>query len=645
MAETLTRTEESLRDDTPEGGMKLSRDLYDQCALYYREDHEEIDRAMRYVLDHKHWQGLSDQKDPFDLWPQMPDLFHLNRQIAARIGAADIYLGAIPVDKLSDPETASYLKRVMEYEMETKRFNVVKRDVVASAVHGGVGIAKLCAVAGFGAFGSEIYPETVDPTKFYMAPGFRDIHHPLCPYVLEVVPMQIEEIRRLGKLSNARGGWNVPDDLTPDVRAGEIRANHTTTDGPASRQTGNDIVWVSFLWHKRDITAKQVARVVELPPPAQYMICPGCKWQSPPQAGLPPEAPGPCPQCGSEDPLRRVDREVLDVAELTYPRGRIVIAAINQRWREPFYDGKWPERDMGNDRIRGLRSFPYWYYTQHTDPRRAVPKSNTHLHSDEQNMIDMLTTLGYWQAVRNRDWIVGKPGSLENAQGLPFEQTLDPREWFMGIKDVTSAAMLRQFQGSGMSAGLEQMIGLVKRSLAESEGTFTLPQQGLKGIAVGTAKAAERTGDAPVDEAVDILRDSLGPYVGVWADWWSIVTTEAKATRFSREDGRREWLYIEGADIPQMDVILTAQPRLELKNVEQSQEMLRILSIPDPIMRRLAWEGVGLPKERLAEFEDEQQKMQEKQGMPGQPPGAPPMQNRLAGMMPAGANGGVQNGG
>jgi hypothetical protein len=133
----------------------------------------------------------------------------------------------------------------------------------------------------------------------------------------------------------------------------------------------------------------------------------------------------------------------------------------------------------------------------------------------------------------------------------------------------------------------------------------------------------------PTADHKDVLNEEEGVFLGCVLDIKVAHMDIASATRYFGPEGQAIVRRLRASDIPNVDVIVTAQPALRTEQIEDLKVFQQWAALPDEI-RPIAARRIGLAPSEIAEFEAKRAEMRQMQQM--QPPGPP-------GMVPPAPNG------
>jgi hypothetical protein len=120
-------------------------------------------------------------------------------------------------------------------------------------------------------------------------------------------------------------------------------------------------------------------------------------------------------------------------------------------------------------------------------------------------------------------------------------------------------------------------------SISSNSGTGdpALNAEQIKGTTASTLAQAIETGEIPVDHIIQMYRRSLTPMLGVILDIRRDTITPEEAIRYQGEDGRFLMQWLTSQDIPNADVIVTAEPELQQIDQKEADAWMKfVMSVP-----------------------------------------------------------------
>jgi hypothetical protein len=570
--------------------------------------------------------------------PKGNEVFNLIRRKTGEIAGPPIYLETWPVDSGEDAEAAKDAKRVIQQAIHDplKRYRLRRRSMIAGALTASTWYMKVEWCKSIQPFGDLRFSTSdCSPMHVLPCPGHTDIHDPLCPYVLHWMDVPIDDV--LAKGGKGEFDWKETADLWPDNKGKyetrEDYAQSTATPSP-DRQYGYDTVRVCMKWMRGDPAKKvEPEKYRVLPESERYMSCPcGYKSMDEPrdESGQLPLKGGLCPLCFDGVPqklseLERIDVERTDGHYLRYPAGRLVIFAPIQR--RIFYDGAWPER---------CRSFPFFQCRFYENPEEYHGQNDASIHWSHQVILNSLRRMGYEQMRTSKRLIImaGGPGAgkgLVDHRGRPFLLS-DENGYIAYTQNPTTQGMIQEFQGQGLPSQFPVYYNIINGALQSTLGSSDLgiTQENSKDIAASTVRQLSQMANIPVADHKDVLNEEEGVFLGCVLDILVEHMDVPKAVRYFGPEGQAIVQRLRASDIPNVDVIVTAQPTLRTEQIEDLRVFQQWAALPPPV-RKIAARRLGLAPSEIAEFEAEQMKMAQTQ-----PPAVPGMGVPAPNGVPAG---------
>lgn len=627
---------------------ELVRALWEDSRLDKAEFDEACKREIEFALKNAHYEyDRQDQRDWHAMQPVTSDLFHMIRHKAAEIAGSEIYLDCRPVDDIADPLAADTARAVIESQIfdPLKRYMPCRRRMVIGGLAGRLWYTEIGWDPEIGS--GECVFSGLPPWRVHVAPGWLDPHDPTCPWLGIEYDMRISDVWARAKKNG--GEW---DDEVLDVYS-DGNASHedgarqdTSTAGTLSgantypQFTGSSTETVKVLkWYfRRDRTRGRRAKMLPLPPPEHFMLCPECGYvdhEHPrdPMGALP-GAGEFCPQClrsaGETDPalvqsggggasdspppipqLQRVTEIPEEEFFLRYPHGRMVIALPNAH--VTAYDGEWD---------CPMRSFPVMEFKGYEHPYERYGLSDTFLHWTSQVILDLCLKSGFFQLMQNGDIIIAPFDALRTADDEPFEFTGDHGA-IAYTRSTQAAQYVKHFQGSGISPGLPQFYGMVRDMMLMTQGTTDLglaPSQS-KDIPVGTVDKLTDVGEIPVRDHIRMLRETESIGFGIVLDICIHFWTEDRWTRTFGPQGIALMRLLKGEQIPNADVVVTGEPSLAKIDATVLNAVDRWLQYPEPA-QNLTAKLLNIPATLVQQYRREMRDWQEQQALAGQPQGA-----------------------
>jgi hypothetical protein len=584
------------------------------------------------------------------LKPRGRELLERIRHNAAQVSRSAIYLDVRPSRRaIGGPteelatELADAAKAMLEDEIydPLKRYQQIRDKVALGALAARMWWAAVEFDPDLGPSGELVW-RLGDGRLLMWTVGFESPHDLRCPCVIEVLPrMPLDDIKRMK-------GWKNQDLVKPDDGWKLHPQNSSTTDSAASlaATTGypepdgagyGQTALIVKLWERGryETTKRENIKEPLLKPADRYMVCSqaaggGCGFRTPPQSdsgsGAYPEAvPGACPDCGGD--LMRVDAEAVTQELLAYRRGRS-LTIFSPLSRVELYNGEWPyESSRG-----GMRTVPYIVvqFFEHPSPDEPIGQSMTSEHKSMQLASDMTLRLGLEQMVLAKPYIVHPPNATAyDYLGEPWEGR--PEQGLSIFMKGEYGQSLSLLQSSGLPVAwgtLHQALQNVFRS-ATGSADLSIAPSATKDIPVGTLQILEQSGEIPVEHLIEKFRREEGIGFSVAFDIKRATGIRESGVRMQGDEGRWRVTLLRAADLPDMDITVTADPSLKKLDMDHFQALMQFASAP-PAMREFAGRALGIPKSEIARLEELE--AQGGGGMPGQalgpeqaPGAAPPL--------------------
>ena len=598
---------------------------FDDAQKYYRNGHERSRNALDFVFKLKHYKDDKGQTlDRTRVQPKGAELFNTIRHKASEIAGQPTYFECWPVDQIDDPLSAEYSKRVIESVLQDplKRYRPCKRRMVYGGLVASVWYMKAEWDGKIGPFG-DIRFSTLSTMHVLPEPGWQDIHDPCCPRVYEWHDLPIDSIKGKQGWKNTKGLWpdNGGKNLSEDDYAKSL------SEWSPDEQDTPDTVRVVFVWDRWDDKTEDKLGVSRraLAPQDRYMACLSCGYKTmdvPREtSGELPMQGGMCPVCYQSDPpeerpLERIDYERIDERYLSYPTGRLRIIAPVQRRK--FYDGPWPDK---------MRSFPFFQFRCYENPEEYNGLSDAMLHINDQVILNSLRRMGYEQMRTSKSIIVVAGGpdgrGLLDHRGRPFILS-DENGCVAYAQGPTVSNMIQHVQGQGLPAQWTPYYQAILGAFSATQGTsdLGLTPASSKDIAASTVQQLTEMGEIPVKDHLEVINEEEGVFLGVVLDIWKSRVSVPRATRHFGPEGKMIVERLKGTEIPNVDVVVTAQPKMKAAHLEQFKTFAQWASLPPPI-RRIAAKQLNIPISMVMELELEEQQMAQQQMMSAQQPQGP----------------------
>lgn len=604
-------------------------------ARYFRTD---FDKAMieerNFALKQQHYEDeTGETRDRRRIRPKGRELIGKLRHKVGTI-CKHLFYSVRPVDEETDPVAAKQVEMVLGTELNDpmKDYHQRREDMVLAALASRLGVVALDFVPGIGSFEGEVLPRTVDPAgRFYWTPGWKSPHDPTCPWVAEIKDMRTVDVLRM-----KRAGWKNTDQVVPDGGYPTPGSKGDATQAPGNTRLPSSasalpgpgvsvaeprttlIHFYERICPDTEIRPKKNS-LRKLRPEDRFLRCDLCGYENRDHNGLdlPASETLPCPSCAATaqeiefdgDPdmlpkLSRVEHEMDSEEVLSYPRGREVIIA-------PFSDCA----VLVDLPWRKIRSVPYIVLQGYEHPYEPIGMSDTAYDWSLQLIADALMRQAYEQMADNRDLIIAPEDGLVDAAGEPWQ--FADSQGRVAYWTGQGNPMVQHFQGTGIPPGWREIFGQVQNVLMRDMGTSDIsmgPEQS-RDIAVGTIRAMQETGEIPTDHHIRRLHRAESIGFGVWVDLIRCCWSLKRLVRMYPKDGQAIFATIRGMDLPNVDVVVEAEPQIKDVDTQEVDALMKVLSAPKPAMKILA-KKYGLSpvdiNEYLAGMEEEKKNNQPK---------------------------------
>lgn len=612
---------ENVAISTPEEVLRKAKEEWHESKRSFAEFHDSIRDNLRFSLSLEHYNNDTTDKALSRIKPRGEEQFRRIRYKAGEILKTPFYFECKPVDEVTDPETAEVARQAIEWEITNpiKRFDRVMRGVVWGALSTGMWAARVDFDPDFGPFGELLYSR-VQPDRIGWHPDFDDPHDPSNPFFWEECVIPLDRAQKMR-------GWKNADKLVADDGHGPVVVTQDNRQSlvqgsgsaPARREHDLKTVTVIKMWYRRD-TERTVKTVdtMALEPDERYMACTSCGYQSATQAALgfdlPEVGEEPCPECNGG--LERIDAKAIDEVARAHQRGhRLVIFAPFSPLTEPLRDGGWPTERPGYT----LRTYPYLVWRAYEHPTDPMGMSETSLSKTQMLVVDAMMRMGYEQMREAKPLTILPLNGLVDAAGQPFafRDAQGTRAFY--TSDLPPQG-IQHYQSPGLNPAWASFYNAMVGTLKGNEGSsdLGLSPQNSKDIAVGTLQLLTQSGNIPIDDHKASLWMDLSLFFGVILDMVRATYTDSRAVRMFGDDGKMKVELLKGADIPNMDVVVTNSPTLSVLNSEQLRAFKEFASAPPQLRRSLA-RLLSIPPQVVREIEEEEQKLMQMQS--GMSPG------------------------
>jgi hypothetical protein len=151
------------------------------------------------------------------------------------------------------------------------------------------------------------------------------------------------------------------------------------------------------------------------------------------------------------------------------------------------------------------------------------------------------------------------------------------------------------------------------------------PEQS-KDIAVGTVQQIVKQGEIPLEDHIQILREEESIFFGVLLDYIIHFWDEERAVKTMGPEGVIKIRRLKGAAIPNVDVVITATPRLAQIKIEELQALMFWLTL-EPPARLIAAQLMNIPISFVRKYQAELDRFNKSNPAANGAPGAGPSGN------------------
>lgn len=662
---------ESPQDDTAVLGEV--RQNYDRAYAWLEPNFTRWEDNYRFLYYRDHYDDVNaNERDRRRAKPRGRQLSSKHRRKLAQVMKSALYISADPVDDALDPDAAERVKWFMEYEVRdpAKRFKRTLRRAVSLAMATDAGAIGLKVYHDMGPY-PVIRPYLLDPRCVLWTPGWQDPDDDTCPWVITEETMLVQEIEamagdRFGKWAwkntdGLKGGASPTDNIGSTSRLGKSLGQLASENAGTGPDESPDRVRVLYCWYRFDHTTykRDTDQYRELMPAQYYMACPMCGATDRTQPGDKlPERGSACPACmtlGRLSPMLRVTREIVTEDVKAYREGkRLVIVAPDEN--RVFYDDCWPETVGG----RPIRNVPVCFLKCYDIPMDPWGSSDTEWDFTYQVIANALERRLYEFLSQTGGVIVTSWDGLWSADGTkPFQ--FSDRPISLARTKNMGQPQIQFFEPRGAVGEALPFMNFVNGQFRADMGTsdLGLTQENSKDIAASTVRQLTESGEIPVDDMAEQVREALSPFYGTWYDLKRGVMTERQAVRI-RPD---LWETLRGEEMPDADVAVGSGPIWDDFDGERMQKFSILFAPPPPHIPPQSWpqywsllaEVGNIPQEMVAKAQRLLAPPAPVDGAPapggnpgppmmggnGAPSAMPPaIANRMAPAMPNNGNGG-----
>lgn len=568
-----------------------------RAVSFYDALHRQIDRELRFALKLEHYADTrEDTPNPTEVQFRGRESYAKLRGMVSDIMAAPRYINTRPVNPNdTDPQLAEKAKFGVEHCVRTEDYGF--EEHLERMVLGAIAARYWFMWVEYDEKSGELLFRAGDPTKTFLTPGFNETWDKSMPWLIEEIDISLAE---------AKTKWPGID-IIADNRQKDRDTHQNGTDLPQNRGS-----YMPELDPANEGTVK-------------VLRC----WSQHDTETVPVET-------GNQvfDEAGGVQNEVMDMP--LFDRGRryeIVLPGM----LEQVADGPWPQNTRG---------IPCMQLKRNTHPRDYCGLSETKVDHSPQ-VISNAIMQRMWlqvQATPNMLLAAGEGGAIKDATGNPLEISDDP--WLFGyVKDPMALNAMKHFKADPISAGEVNFYRLVNDSLRQDMGGSELgmtPGQS-KDIPVGTINQIVESGSKPTDHFIRRMRREMSIFFGNISDMQRETWDVQKWVRMQGPDGISSWQLMQGADIPNADFTITADPAPKAMDGEKAKAILAWNQTGNPMqggspaIRRILAGPMGIDPSIIDQLEMAEQQAQMQQQV---------MQIRAMQMAggPNGPDGHMQNG-
>jgi hypothetical protein len=524
-------------------------------------------------------------RDPGRVQPRGRELVQLLEHKAALVARSGLYFDLLPVDQEHDPVLAEMGKWALRWELFNweKRFQECEDNVVMGALAARHWAMKVEFDPDLGPYGEIVFRE-VDGRTYAWADGYQSPHDPQCPWFThwERVPVKTVE---------GMEGWNGTSNLVPDdgEQISKAKSGATTQSGavafrpdpdPAAPDMPDDQLMTVVTLYERNV--KEFVRHERgfrvLRADERYLQCVQCGYKSLPQADeqadLAREVPGGCEDCGGD--LERIDSVVAERKEPKWPGGkRMTIFAPLQPEVRIFKERGWP---------LGIRALPFMFLAVKPHPSEPVGQSETSTNWTMQVSSNWMMRMGLEMMKLAKPYYLLPRVGIEDAVGQKWQFGDDQGIGIFYTND-TAPAGVQTLQGSGLPTAWNVLWEAIQGNFRANMGSTDIgltPQQS-RDIAVGTIRELIASAEIPVDHLIRRLRRARTVFFNVIYQMIRKTYTPARWTRLLGPDGEWRVMELYGAELPDYDVHVTAEPDLAEIKSDELQNLIEFASAPPPV--------------------------------------------------------------
>lgn len=549
-------------------------------------DYREMGKRLAFALDFKHYKQQDDDS-PARVTPKDPGVFRITRYNAAQLSKR------FPVNIRCRPEDSSFgtmaeagcvdVQHALEDWIARPRnfYKYTRRELIWGAMVAGVWYTRV-----------DYNPETRsasiesrDPRWIILPDGFRNPHHPKCPWIIDLdrVPTRIAQRMNWRNARSLRpdDGYDTPgpEPYQNKVNPGQV---NLLDDPDGKAWSSSEMTTIARVYWRQSFAKKQSADLTQpLGPGLEHLRCDTCGWTSPPAAEMgrelnPAEV---CPQCGGVAELQM--HRMSDVA--AYPNGRMQIIAPFQDNLGDLWNDEWP---------CNWPSFPFGFLQSYVHPAAYLPQSDASVHKSAVLMSNALRRTTYQQAVTSQSYFkLPGGGVIKNSRRQPFTFSPDDGNVMYDETGKLQQSQITHYPASSINTSIFALDDRIQSLFKSSDGTsdIAVAPGDSKDIPVGTIRAMTATGNVPLDEHGELLYDCESFEFGALAETLRVCAAEGMGVRHSdKRTGQSSFKQVYGAYMPRVEVVVSAGPNLDDADAAQLDTYQKLARVPPPYRRGMA---------------------------------------------------------
>ena len=552
-----------------------------RAERYWKPIHKAQDERIKFLVDGEHYEdtpegnaGELSKNRAFARWNGQESFNVWRHEVAATTNRRHRCYTK-PIDMGGTPELGEIAVAAVGSHIEDPMvmWHDLIDDVVGSASACGVGVARLADFDESDGEYAALFDEHIDSRQFMWDWKAKSIHERRCEWVI---------IRRRETIGRAmlRKGWkpSVVKNLKPDdgwtESYGQVIETSTRLEryGPVTNQSierdaaDYDAEFTYYeIWERLPGSRKKPLGSRELEPGERYVQCEACGWKSDTQDAinaqlddggepleLPEFAAGPCAGCGSEEPLERIDHEVVERTVRGYPNLRLTIIAPYSGLEECIFDGE-PEL--------AYRSFPFMHLTRFRHPNKPAGPSIADLNWWNQLCVDLIMTVAVERLMESAPmWSIPDDG-VTDIFGQRFEFTTDNGRILLRDPSVPVGA-IELIEGTGVPGAWSAIYANAMNALTSKTGItdFGLGESQSRDIPEGSVQAQVQQQEIPLAHYQRRVDREVGRAYGIIYDGVRETDTPQRLNRLHGADGQAFVTAYRLTDLPNYDFYLEDEP-------------------------------------------------------------------------------------